>query len=152
MELILIPLIVVSRRIAMAKISAIRVYKRGDKRQPCRTPLLSEKSSVKCPLTLTQLWISVYKIRIHWIKRSLKWKAVMTLKRKSQSTWSKALSWSRLMKAAGRCCSSDSWMRSRRRRPLVVMDLPGTEHVWSGSIIVPRTLARRRDSILDKIL
>ena len=51
------------------------------------------------PLTFTWLEISVYKVWIHCIKVEFKTKCSNVLKRKSQLTLSKALSWPRLTRA-----------------------------------------------------
>ena len=88
-------------RMRFARVSATKMYKSGDRGQPCRAPLVSLIGSEAYPFLVTIQFTSVYSKRIHLRKPSPKFIFCITLPKNFQLRRSKAFSWFKLIIAMG---------------------------------------------------
>ena len=126
-----------------AKTSMEMTYKRGDSGQPWRMLREGLNQSEVYPLIRTVLRMSVYKSFTHLIKDSPNPTYRKVERRKPQSTWSKAFSWSNDKMAAGRFNSFATIEMSLRKATFSPIKRPFTPHVWFGGITWCKTLKSR---------
>ena len=90
-------------RMRFARVSATKMYKSGDREQPCRAPLVSLIGFEAYPLLVTMQFTSVYSKRTHLRKPSPKFIFCITLSKNAQLKRSKSFFWSKLIIAMGNC-------------------------------------------------
>ena len=90
-------------RIRFERVSATKMYRSGDKGQPCRAPLVNFIGFEVWPLFVTMQLASVYSKCTHFPRPFPKFIFCITLSNNCQFRRSKAFSWSRLIIAIGNC-------------------------------------------------